>query len=145
MHDLLHKSNRQHASCINSLWIFSTNRFTIQKTNQIYVSLGKTTTDLEVNLTERKKKDVSLAHAIDENAWKYPGPKCSRFFTSITKWKRWPYGQLVTLSIMLDYFSMCYMPPASTKQIPSISLMCKLIECFSIIICKTDRLVNSNI
>ena len=79
MHDLLHKSNkRQHACSINSLWIFPINRFTIQKTNQIHVSLGKTTTDLEVNLTERKEKDVSLAPAIDEYAWKYPGPKCSR-------------------------------------------------------------------
>ena len=58
---------------------FSANRFTNRETNQIYVSLGGTTTDLEVNLTERKKKNVSLAPAIDENAWKYPGPKCSRF------------------------------------------------------------------
>jgi hypothetical protein len=57
----------------------STNRFTIRETNQIYVSLEKTTTDFEVNLTERKKKNVSLAPAIDENAWKYHGSKCSSF------------------------------------------------------------------
>ena len=81
MHDLLHKSDKSYnlLAKIDSLWIFSTNRFTIRKINQIHVSLGGTTTDLEENLIEGKKKNVSLAPAIDENAWKYPGPKCSRF------------------------------------------------------------------
>jgi hypothetical protein len=84
MHDLLHKSDKSdNLLATLTAYVFSTNRFTIRKTNQIHVSLGGTTTDLEVNLTERKKKNVSLAPAIDENAWKYPGPKCSRFLNPL--------------------------------------------------------------
>ena len=116
----------QHTGNIYSQWITSINRFTFRETNQIYVRLGNPTTDLEVNLTEREKKKVLLAPAIDEDAYEYPGPKCSIFFATITKYERWTYGQLVTLSIMLvfnqlDYFGMCYMPPASINQILSIS------------------------
>ena len=70
VHVILHKIDK----CDNLLATFTSyefsqnNRFTIRETNQIYVSLGKTTTDFEVNLTKRKKKNVSLAPAIDENA-----------------------------------------------------------------------------
>ena len=58
----------QHTGNIYSQWISSTNRFTFRETNQIHVRLGNKTTDLEVNLTEREKKNVSLAPAIDEDA-----------------------------------------------------------------------------
>ena len=58
----------QHTGNIYNQWITSINRFTFRETNQIYVRLGNPTTDLEVNLTEREKKNVSLAPAIDEDA-----------------------------------------------------------------------------
>ena len=59
----------RHTGNIYSQWISSNNRFTFRETNQIHVRLGNKTTDLEVNLTEgERKKNVSLAPAIDEDA-----------------------------------------------------------------------------
>ena len=58
----------QHTGNIYNQWISSTNRFTFQETNQIHVRLGDKTTDLEVNLTDEERKNVSLAPAIDEDA-----------------------------------------------------------------------------
>ena len=58
----------QHTGNIYNQWITSINRFTFRETNQIHIRLGNKTTDLEVNLTEREKKNVSLAPAIDKDA-----------------------------------------------------------------------------
>jgi hypothetical protein len=81
MHVLLHKSDKSDnmLATLTAYEFSQTNRFSILETNQIYVSLGGTNTDLELNLIERKKTNVSLVPAFDENAWKYPGPMFSRF------------------------------------------------------------------
>ena len=66
IHALIHKIDK--GDSILATFTTNENRFTFQETNQIHVRLGDKTTDLEVNLTDGERKNVSLAPAIDEDA-----------------------------------------------------------------------------